>query len=56
MRAAHRAGLRTTATKMYGTVETREERNEHLLRLRQLQDETGGYTAFITWSYQPEHT
>jgi cyclic dehypoxanthinyl futalosine synthase len=56
MRHAHRAGLRTTATMMYGTVETDEERIEHLLRLRALQDETGGFTAFITWSYQPEHT
>jgi cyclic dehypoxanthinyl futalosine synthase len=56
MRHAHRAGLRTTATMMYGTVETDEERLEHLLRLRDLQDETGGFTAFITWSYQPEHT
>ena len=56
MRAAHRAGLRTTATMMYGTVETDEERLEHLLRLRALQDETGGFTAFIAWSYQPEHT
>ena len=56
MREAHRAGLRTTATMMYGTVETDEERLEHLLRLRALQDETGGFTAFITWSYQPEHT
>jgi cyclic dehypoxanthinyl futalosine synthase len=56
MRHAHRAGLRTTATMMYGTVETVEERLEHLLRLRDLQDETGGFTAFITWSYQPEHT
>jgi cyclic dehypoxanthinyl futalosine synthase len=56
MRQAHRAGLRTTATMMYGTVETDEERLEHLLRLRDLQDETGGFTAFITWSYQPEHT
>ena len=56
MRHAHRAGLRTTATMMYGTVETDEERLEHLLRLRALQDETGGFTAFITWSYQPEHT
>src|SRR6476661_6726474 len=56
MRHAHRAGLRTTATMMYGTVETDEERVEHLLRLRALQDETGGFTAFITWSYQPEHT
>src|SRR3989442_3441913 len=56
MRHAHRAGLRTTATMMYGTVETDEERLEHLLRLRALQDETGGFTAFIAWSYQPRHT
>jgi cyclic dehypoxanthinyl futalosine synthase len=41
---------------MYGTVETDEERLEHLLRLRALQDETGGFTAFITWSFQPDHT
>jgi cyclic dehypoxanthinyl futalosine synthase len=56
MRHAHHKGLRTTATMMYGTVETDHERLEHLLRLRELQDETGGFTAFITWSYQPEHT
>jgi cyclic dehypoxanthinyl futalosine synthase len=56
MRHAHHAGLRTTATMMYGTVESDEERLEHLLRLRALQDETGGFTAFIAWSYQPEHT
>ena len=56
MREAHLAGLRTTATMMYGTVETREERIEHMMRLRDLQDETGGFTAFITWSYQPDHT
>ncbi|MDQ3349684.1 MAG: CofH family radical SAM protein, partial [Acidobacteriota bacterium] len=61
MRHAHRAGLRTTATMMYGTVETLEERLEHLFRLRELQDEHGrggaaGFTAFIAWSYQPEHT
>jgi cyclic dehypoxanthinyl futalosine synthase len=56
MRHAHRAGLRTTATMMYGTVETDEERIEHMMRLRDLQDETGGFTAFITWSFQPEHT
>jgi cyclic dehypoxanthinyl futalosine synthase len=56
MRHAHRAGLRTTATMMYGTVETDEERIEHLRRLRTLQDQTGGFTAFITWSYQPDHT
>jgi len=56
MRQAHRAGLRTTATMMYGHVETVEERIEHLTRLRDLQDEHGGFTAFIAWSYQPEHT
>ncbi len=56
MRHAHRAGLRTTATMMYGTVETMEERLEHMFRLRELQDETGGFTAFIAWSFQPEHT
>ena len=56
MRQAHRAGLRTTATMMYGTVESDEERIAHMMRLRDLQDETGGFTAFITWSYQPEHT
>jgi len=56
MRHAHRKGLRTTATMMYGTVETMEERIEHLFRLRELQDETGGFTAFIAWSFQPEHT
>ena len=56
MRHAHHAGLRTTATMMYGTVETDEERIEHMRRLRDLQDETGGFTAFITWSFQPEHT
>jgi cyclic dehypoxanthinyl futalosine synthase len=56
MRHAHLAGLRTTATMMYGSVETEEERIEHLMRLRELQDETGGFTAFITWSYQPPNT
>jgi cyclic dehypoxanthinyl futalosine synthase len=56
MKQVHRAGLRTTATMMYGTVETVDERLEHLFRLRDVQDETGGFTAFIAWSYQPEHT
>jgi cyclic dehypoxanthinyl futalosine synthase len=56
MGEAHDAGLRTTATMMYGSVETDEERIEHLVRLRELQDRTGGFTAFIAWSYQPEHT
>ena len=56
MRHAHRAGLRTTSTMMYGSVERLDERIEHLVRLRELQDETGGFTAFIAWSYQPENT
>ncbi len=56
MREVHRQGLRTTATMMYGSVETPEERVEHMLRIRSLQDETGGFTAFITRSYQPDHT
>ena len=56
MRVAHHAGLRTTATMMYGSVETIEERLAHLFKLRGLQDETGGFTAFITWSYQPPNT
>src|SRR5258705_13386987 len=48
MRQAHLSGLRTTATMMYRTVETDEERIEHLIRLRDVQDHTGGFTAFIT--------
>ena len=56
MRVAHELGLRTTATMMYGTVESPEERIDHLLRLRELQDDTGGFTAFITWSYQSSNT
>ena len=56
MRHAHRAGLRTTATMMYGSVERLDERIDHLLRLRELQDETSGFTAFIAWSYQPHNT
>ena len=56
MRHAHSRGLRTTATMMYGTVETPAERVEHLMRLREVQDETRGFTAFITWSFQPDHT
>ncbi len=56
MRRAHRAGLRSTATMMFGSVETPAERIEHMLRIRDLQDETHGFTAFIGWSYQPDHT
>jgi len=56
MEEAHRQGLRTTATMMFGTVETLDERIEHLLLLRDLQDRSGGFTAFICWTYQPENT
>ena len=52
MRAAHRAGMSTTATMMYGTVDTVEDRIEHLRRLREVQDEHGGFRAFVCWSYQ----
>jgi cyclic dehypoxanthinyl futalosine synthase len=52
----HRLGGKSTATMMYGHVETLAERVEHLDRLRQLQDETGGFTAFICWSFQPDNT
>ena len=55
-RVWHNLGGRSTATMMFGHVETLEERVEHLDRLRQLQDETGGFTAFICWSFQPDHT
>ena len=56
MRIAHRHGLNSSATMMFGHVETVEERIEHLRRLRDLQDETGGFTAFICWTFQPENT
>lgn len=56
MRAWHNMGGRSTATMMFGHVETLAERVEHLERLRQLQDETGGFTAFICWTFQPENT
>jgi cyclic dehypoxanthinyl futalosine synthase len=52
MRAAHRAGLSTSATMMYGTVDTLDERIEHMRRLRDLQDEQPGFRAFVCWSYQ----
>lgn len=54
MRQAHRRGIRTTATMMFGHVETLEERVEHLMRLRELQDEHGGFTAFACWNFQPK--
>jgi cyclic dehypoxanthinyl futalosine synthase len=51
----HRLGGRSTATMMFGHVETNAERVEHLERIRDLQDETGGFTAFICWTFQPGH-
>ena len=56
MRIAHGQGLKSSATMMFGHVETVEERIEHLTRLRDLQDETHGFTAFICWTFQPENT
>ena len=56
MRAAHRMGMRTTATMVFGHVETLEERVEHLARLRDLQDETGGFLSFIAWPFQAPNT
>lgn len=53
MEEAHGLGMRTTATMMFGHVETAAERVEHLARLRELQDRTGGFTAFICWTFQP---
>ena len=55
-RAAHECGLKTTATMTYGMVETPAERIEHLIRVRDLQDETQGFRAFIPWSFQRGHT
>ena len=55
-RTWHELGGRSTCTMMFGHVETPAERVEHLDRLRRLQDETGGFTAFICWTFQPEHT
>ncbi len=56
METAHRLGMRTTATMMFGHVETLEERVDHLLRLRELQDRSSGFTAFIAWTFQPSNT
>jgi cyclic dehypoxanthinyl futalosine synthase len=52
----HLLGGKSTATMMFGHIETLAERVEHLDRIRALQDETGGFTAFICWSFQPENT
>ena len=56
MDVAHRIGLNSSATMMFGHVETLEDRIEHLERVRAQQDATGGFTAFIAWTFQPENT
>lgn len=56
MRTAHGLGIRSSATMVYGWGETPAQRLEHMLRVRELQDETGGFTAWISWSFQPDHT
>jgi cyclic dehypoxanthinyl futalosine synthase len=56
MKEAHTLGMRTTATMMFGTVETPEDITAHLDAIRRLQDETGGFTAFIPWTFQPGAT
>jgi cyclic dehypoxanthinyl futalosine synthase len=56
MRTAHKLGLRTTATMMFGHIENFSHRIEHFDKIRRLQDETGGFTAFIPWTFQSENT
>ena len=56
MQIAHELGLKSTATMMFGHVETVEDRLEHLQRIRDQQDRSGGFTAFICWTFQPENT
>jgi cyclic dehypoxanthinyl futalosine synthase len=56
MQIAHELGLKSSATMMFGHVETIEERVEHLSRIRDQQDRSGGFTAFICWTFQPQHT
>jgi len=56
MEVAHRQGLKTSVTMMYGLGESDADRIEHLFRVREVQAKTGGFTAFICWPLQPEHT
>jgi len=56
METAHKLGMRTTATMMFGHVESNEDIVEHLFRIRDLQKRTNGFTAFIPWSFQPNRT
>lgn len=56
MRTAHQLGMRTTATMTFGLGETYDQRLQHLIKIRDLQDETGGFTSFTTWNFQPDGT
>ena len=56
MQIAHELGLKSSATMMFGHVETLSDRIEHLQRIRDQQDRSGGFTAFICWTFQPQHT
>ncbi len=56
MQIAHELGLKSSATMMFGHVESLEDRIEHLQRIRDQQDRSGGFTAFICWTFQPQHT
>jgi cyclic dehypoxanthinyl futalosine synthase len=56
MQTAHELGLKSSATMMFGHVESTEDRVEHLRRIRDQQDRSGGFTAFICWTFQPQHT
>ncbi len=56
MRQAHVSGMRSSATMMFGHLDTLDHVIEHLDRIRRLQDETHGFTAFIPWTFQPDNT
>jgi cyclic dehypoxanthinyl futalosine synthase len=56
MKEAHKLGMKSSATMMFGSIESYEDRIEHLDKIRSLQDETGGFTAFIPWTFQSGHT
>ena len=56
MRTAHKIGLKSNASMLYGHIETIEERVEHLLKLRELQDETGGFQSMLLFPFQPLNT
>ena len=56
MELAHEIGIKSSSTMMYGTVETEEQRARHIMKIAQLQEKTGGFMAFIPWSFEPNKT